>query len=79
MESDALVFKTDEKALRVPFSNITSVRLDMIPPDAFEWVVVRFIGENQQPDDAAFREGGRRRSGRETGMMYLTLHRASRK
>ena len=79
VETDALVFKNDEKALRIPFAGITSVGLEIIPPGEQEWIVVRFVGDDRQPDAAAFRNAGRRSGAGDTGMMLLTLHGARRK
>ena len=75
----ALVFKNDEKTLRILFGGITSVGLEMIPPGDQEWIVVRFVGGDKQPDEAAFRDANRRSGAGDTGMMLLTLHRARRK
>ena len=78
IETDTLVFKSKKKALRIPLASITSVGLEMIMPSDADWIVVRFVGEDQQPDAAAFRDAGRRRGTGDTGMMLLTLHRARR-
>lgn len=80
IEADALVFVDGEKTVRIPFSQITSVRWEPLDNDiANHWASVRFTNDEGKEDGVAFRDGGRlgRRQG--TGMIYVTLHRAAKK
>ncbi len=80
VNADALVFTAGDKTVRIPVSNITSVRLDGMPRDlANDWVVVRFTNEGQKPDGVGFKDGARLGNGRDTGMMYLAVRRVAQK
>ena len=80
VEADALSFKGKATTLRIPFSGITGVGLEVFPPnEAAEWLVVRFVGDDKQPGAAAFQNYGGRKNLGDTGMMLLTMHRARRK
>jgi hypothetical protein len=80
VNADALVFTTGKKTVRIPFSDITSVRWEPMPRDiANYWVVVRFTNDQQQPDGVGFRDGSRMGASKGTGMMYLAVHRAAHK
>lgn len=77
---DTLVFTAGEKVVRIPLAQITSVRLAGVPRDiANDWVVVRFTGDDQKPDGVGFKDGSGLGNGKGTGVMYLTIRRATRK
>lgn len=58
VNADALVFTAEGKTLRIPVSQVTSVRFDGMPRDlANDWVVVRFINDEQKPDGVGFKDG----------------------
>jgi hypothetical protein len=77
---DALVFIDGKTTIRIPVSQITSVRHGPIPRDiANHWVIVRFTNDQQQPDAVAFRDGSRIGLGQDTRLMYLAARRAAKK
>lgn len=80
VESDALVFVDGKKTVRIPYSQITSVRWEPMPNDiANHWVAVRFTNDEGKPDGVAFRDGGMLGNRQGTGKIYVTLHRAAKK
>lgn len=77
---DALIFIDGKTTIRIPVSQITSVRHGPIPRDiANHWVIVRFTNDQQQPDAVAFRDGSRIGLGQDTRLMYLAARRAAKK
>lgn len=80
IEADALVFVDGKKTVRIPFSQITSVRWEPLDNDiANHWAAVRFTNDEGKPDGVAFRDGGMLGRRQHTGMIYVTLHRAAKK
>lgn len=80
IEADALVFVDGDKTVRIPFSQITSVRWEPLDNDiANHWAAVRFTNDEGKPDGVAFRDGGMLGRRQHTGMIYVTLHRAAKK
>jgi hypothetical protein len=80
IEADALVFVDGKKTVRIPYSQITSVRWEPLDNDiANHWTAVRFTSDDGKPDGVAFRDGGMMGHSQGTGMIYVTLHRAAKK
>jgi hypothetical protein len=80
IEADALVFVDGPKTVRIPFSQIISVRWEPLDNDmANHWAAVRFTNDEGKEDGVAFRDGGRLGNRQGTGMIYVTLHRAAKK
>jgi hypothetical protein len=80
VHADALVFTAGKKTIRIPVSQITSVRLDSLPRDiANHWVVVRFTNDEQKPDGVGFRDGARMGGGQDTRLIYMAVRRAAKK
>ncbi len=78
--TDALLFVDGKKTVRIPHSQIMSVRWEPLPNDiANHWVVVRFKNEEGKEDGVAFRDGGRIGLRGETGPIYQALRRAAKK
>lgn len=80
VEAETLTFVDGKKTVRIPFSQISSVRWEPMPNDiANHWVAVRFTDDEGKADGVAFRDGGRLGHRQGTGMIYATLHRAAKK
>jgi hypothetical protein len=78
--TDELLFVDGKKTVRIPHSQIMSVRWEPLPNDiANHWVVVRFKNEEGQEAGVAFRDGGRIGLRGETGPIYQALRRATKK
>jgi hypothetical protein len=71
---DEVLFVDGKKTLRIPQSQILSVRWEPLPNDiANHWVVVRFKSEEGKEDGVAFRDGGRIGLRGDTGPIYEAL------
>lgn len=80
IEPDALVFVDGKKSVRIPFSQITSVRWEPLAGDiANHWTAVRFTDETGKADGVAFRDGGMLGRRQHTGQIYATLRQAVKK
>jgi len=80
IEADALVFVDGKKTVRIPYSQIISVRWEPLDNDiANHWAAVRFTNDEGKPDGVAFRDGGGMGLRQGTAMIYVTLHRAAKK
>ncbi len=80
VSADQLLFSDGKKTVRIPHSQILSVRWEPLPNDiANHWVVVRFKNEEGKEDGVAFRDGGRIGLRGETGPIYQALRRAAKK
>ena len=80
VSSDQLLFVDGKKTVRIPHSQIVSVRWEPLPNDiANHWVVVRFKNEEGKDDGVAFRDGGRMGLRGETGPIYQALRHAAKK
>jgi hypothetical protein len=78
--TDQLLFSDGKKTVRIPHSQILSVRWEPLPNDiANHWVVVRFKNEEGKDDGVAFRDGGRIGLRGETGPIYQALRHAAKK
>jgi hypothetical protein len=78
--SDQLLFVDGKKTVRIPHSQILSVRWEPLPNDiANHWVVVRFTNEEGKEDGVAFRDGGRIGLRGETGPIYQALRQTAKK
>ena len=77
---DEVQFVDGKKTIRIPQSQILSVRWEPLPNDiANHWVVVRFKNEEGKDDSAAFRDGGRIGLRGDTGPIYQALRGATKK
>lgn len=80
VSSDQLLFVDGKKTVRIPHSQILSVRWEPLPNDiANHWVVVRFKNDEGKDDGVAFRDGGRMGLRGETGPIYQALRHAAKK
>jgi len=78
--TDDLQFVDGKKTVRIPHSQVLSVRWEPLPGDiANHWVVVRFKNDEGNEDGVAFRDGGRLGLRGETGPIYQALRRAAKK
>jgi hypothetical protein len=78
--TDQVLFTDGKNTVRVPHSQILSVRWEPLPNDiANHWVVVRFKNEEGKEDGVAFRDGGRMGLRGETGPIYQALRYAAKK
>jgi hypothetical protein len=77
---DEVRFVDGNKTLRIPQSQILSVRWEPLPNDiANHWVVVRFKSEEGRDDSVAFRDGGRIGLRGDTGPIYQALRGATKR
>jgi hypothetical protein len=80
VSTEQVLFSDGKKTVRIPHSQILSVRWEPLPNDiANHWVVVRFKNEEGKEDGVAFRDGGRIGLRGETGPIYQALRRAAKK
>jgi hypothetical protein len=80
LTTDELLFVDGKKTVRIPHSQILSVRWEPLPNDiANHWVAVRFKNEEGKEDGVAFRDGGRIGLRGDTGPIYQALRRAVKK
>jgi hypothetical protein len=80
VDTDALLFTSDETTIRVPFAQISSVRLESMPSDPVNnWVVVRFTADDNKPEGVGFTDGAWLGNSNGEGMIFLTIRRAARK
>jgi hypothetical protein len=80
VDTDALLFTSDETTIRVPFAQISSVRLESMPSDPVNnWVVVRFTADDNKPEGVGFKDGAWLGNSNGEGMIFLTIRRAARK
>jgi len=78
--TDQVLFTDGKKTVRIPHSQILSVRWEPLPNDiANHWVVVRFTNEDGKEDGVAFRDGGRIGLRGDTGPIYQALRHAAKK
>jgi hypothetical protein len=77
---DEVLFVDGKNTVRIPQSQISSVRWEPLPNDiANHWVVVRFKSEDGKDDGVAFRDGGRIGLRGDTGPIYQALRGATKK
>ncbi len=78
--TDEVLFVDGKKTVRIPHSQILSVRWEPLANDiANHWVAVRFKNEEGKEDGVAFRDGGRMGLRGDTGPIYQALRRAAKK
>lgn len=79
VDRDAALFAADETTIRIPFAEIVSVRLERMSNDTTNWVVVSFTTDDQKLETVGFKDGEWISANTDTGMIFLTLRRATRK
>lgn len=78
--AEELSFVDGKTTVKIPVSNIQSVRWEPVPNDiANHWVVVRFTNAEGKEDGVAFRDGGRMGTRGNTGPIYLAARKVARR